>query len=193
MSAIALLVLTFVSLDATAQITRPFAIRYSANINGDIKIVGNGLMTCPASADCTSAQAGIANPTGLNNNDFAMIDIDIDSDASTFNSSSATMTVPAGSTVRFAGLYWAATSASAQRGSVLFKTPASFGYSAINATVVDTAAGAANNYSGFRDVTAAVVAAGSGVYTVANVQRTLGATTGLVGFWWSHMKILQNP
>ena len=108
------------SFDATAQIARPFTIRYSTNNNGDIKLIGNTNMTCPASADCTSAQQGVANPTGVNNNDFAMIDVDIDGDPSTFNSSSATLNLPGGSTVLFAGLYWGAESASAQRGQVLF-------------------------------------------------------------------------
>ena len=183
-------VLAAASMDAAAQVTRPFAIRYSVNQNGDIKLIGNALMTCPASADCTLAQQGTANGTGLNNNDFALIDIDIDGDASTFNSSQATLSMPAGSTVLFAGLYWGARSASAQRGQVLFKTPSAFGYSNVTASAVDTSGGgSANNYGAFADVTAAVAAAGNGVYTVANVQREVGA-----GRWagWVLTVVYQN-
>ena len=168
--------LAVASLNATAQITTPFSIRYSTNQNGDIKLIGNALMTCPVSTDCVNAQQGISNGTGLNNNNFALIDVDIDGDTSTFSSSRATLSMPAGSTVLFAGLYWAGTSASGQRGQVLFRTPSSFGYSTVSAsTLSPPTAGHANNYAGFANVTSAVAAAGNGTYTIANVQRTLGA------------------
>ena len=157
-----------VSTVAEAQVTRPFTIRYSTNTNGDIKLIGNTVMTCgalPLTGDCLTASQGTANPTGVNNNDFPMTNIDIDSDPSTFNSTQATLSIPGGSTVKFAGLYWGGTSASGQRGQVLLQTPASFGYSSVNSSVVDTANGQANNYAAFADVTAAVSAAGNGVYT----------------------------
>ncbi|MBL8520264.1 MAG: DUF11 domain-containing protein, partial [Betaproteobacteria bacterium] len=178
--------------DAAAQITRPFTIRYSANDNGDIKLVGNAVMTCgamPLTGNCALAAAGTANGTGLNNNDFAMTNIDVDGDATTFNSSQATLTMPPGSTVLFAGLYWGATSNSAQRNQVLFRTPTAFGYAAITASVLDTAGGQANNYSGFANVTALVSAAGNGVYTVANVRTTQAA-----GNWggWVLVVVYQN-
>jgi len=187
--------IAIVSQDASAQITRPFSQRYSTNDNGDIKLIGNTVMTCsPAGGDCALAQAGTANPTGLHNQSFLMVYIDTDSDPSTFNSTSATLAMPAGSTVKFASLYWGGRSASAQRGQVLFKTPASFGYATVNASVVDTAAGGqANNYSAVADVTALVAASGNGVYTAANIQSTQSAALA-DGYWggWMLVVVYQN-
>ena len=82
--------------DASAQVVRPYSIRYQINTNGDIAHIGNTIMTCAASADCTSAQAGIANGTGLNNNSFTMNYVDVDGDAfgPTFNSSNADLNLP---------------------------------------------------------------------------------------------------
>ena len=99
------------------------------------------------------------------------MDIDIDADGTTQNSSSATFTVPPSGTVLFAGLYWGARSNAATRNTVRFRTPALAGYTTVTATQLD-----ANNpaYQGFANVTALVQAGGTGTYTVANVQRTLG-------------------
>lgn len=44
----------------------------------------------------------------LNNNDFTMTYVDVDTDPSTFNSSDSDLVLPAGSEVLFAGLYWGA-------------------------------------------------------------------------------------
>jgi len=38
--------------DASAQVVRPYTIRYQINTNGDIAHIGNMNMTCVASADC---------------------------------------------------------------------------------------------------------------------------------------------
>lgn len=150
---------------------RPFSIRYTTNTNGNLTQVGNTIMTCSV---CT-----------VLNNTSTMINFDGDTDTSTFNSSSADLTIPSGSTVLWAGLYWGARSASASIGQVLFKTPGSFGYSSVNATQLDTAiAGSqANEYGGFADVTNLVSSGGSGTYWVGNIQTTAGATTQWGG--WS--------
>ena len=184
------LALLFVaSVDVSAQITRPFTIRYSTNDNGDIKLIGNTVMTCaagfpgtPLSGNCLLASQGTANGTGVNNNDWAMRNINVDTSGLTFNSTQATLSMPSGSTVKFAGVYWSGTSTSAQRGTALFKTPTSFGFSTLTATSIDTASGQANNYSGFADVTALVTTGGNGLYTVANIQ-TQDNTAGVWGGW----------
>ena len=191
-----LMLICVFSVNSEAQITRPFTIRYSTNTSGDIKLIGNTVMSCgtlPLTGICANSAAGIPNAPApnelLDNNDWPMVNIDVDSDPSTFNSSSATLSMPIGSTVKFAGLYWAATSTSGQRGQVLFKSPASFGYSGVSASVIDSAPGQASNYSAFADVTAAVTAAGSGVYTVANVQ-TIEAVNNWGG--WLLVVVYQN-
>ncbi len=168
-----------------AQIVRSFTQRYSTNASGTVQIVGNALLTCPASATCTSAQAGTGGT--LDNNSFSMVDIDIDADATTQNSSSATFTLPPGGAVLFAGLYYGARSNAAARNTVRFRTPALAGYTTVTATQVD-----ANNpaYQGFADVTSLVQAGGTGTYTVANVQRTLG-TDQYAG--WALVIVVRDP
>ena len=117
-----LMLICVFSVNSEAQITRPFTIRYSTNTSGDIKLIGNTVMSCgtlPLTGICANSAAGIPNAPApnelLDNNDWPMVNIDVDSDPSTFNSSSATLSMPIGSTVKFAGLYWAATSTSAGR------------------------------------------------------------------------------
>jgi hypothetical protein len=92
--ALLMAIASLVSVDATAQIARPFTIRYSINDNGDIKLIGNTVMTCaanypttPLTGDCLSASQGIANPTGLDNNNFNMRNLNVDTSGLTFNSS----------------------------------------------------------------------------------------------------------
>ena len=156
------LLLAALSPEALAA-ARPFSIRYTTNTNGNMTQIGNTIMTC-------SACAAWNNSAGL-----IMSNFDGDTDSSTFNSSSADLTIPSGSTVLWAGLYWGARSASANIGQVLFKTPSSFGYNAVNANQLDTGVGGqGNEYGGFADVTSLVSSGGSGTYWVGNIQTTGG-------------------
>ena len=62
-------------------------------------------MTCGATAACQAVlDGGLVN----NNNAWNMVGLDADSDASTASSSGATVTIPDGSTVLYAGLFWGA-------------------------------------------------------------------------------------
>ncbi|MDO9408551.1 hypothetical protein [Patulibacter sp.] len=165
---------------------REFAPRFSVNDTGDIDIVGNSSMTCPTAAlGCTAAQqSGVTTlPDATSqNNAYNMQFVDVDSDASTFNSSRATVSIPSGSTVLFAGLYWGGravgASGFAQRGTVKLRTPATAGYASLTATTLDdggTAGATDSIYQGFVDVTSRVQAGGSGVYTVADIQAATGS------------------
>ncbi len=139
------------------------------NAPGDIVYAANTLLTCPATAgNCAAAQAGTRASA---NNEFAMIQVDTDSDASTFNSSTATLDIPADATVLFAGLYWGAVSTSGDRGTVQFETGTGTGYTTVTADQLDDRGA---TYQGFADVTAAVQATGNGEYTVANVRTRTG-------------------
>ena len=75
----------------------PFTPRFAQTARGDVAAVGNTVMTCPVgAANCAAAQGGAA----YSNNDFAMAYVDADADpATTVDSSSATVTLPAGATV----------------------------------------------------------------------------------------------
>jgi hypothetical protein len=162
----------------------PFASRFAATARGDVAAVGNTLMTCPASANCTSAQNRTGSGGVLNNNSYVMGYVDVDADATTFDSSSATVALPPGSTVLWAGLYWAADTsagtgmgaaaapAAASRGTVRLKVPGGGGYQSVSSGSVLFST--ATRYRAFADVTSLLPANANGDYTVANVQAGTG-------------------
>src|SRR5512133_3498908 len=95
----------------------PFTPRFATTVRGDVAAVGNTLMTCPiAAANCAAARGGAA----YDDNNFAMEYVDIDGDAATFDSSSATVALPSGSTVVWAGLYWGGDSSAPSAGTAKF-------------------------------------------------------------------------
>ena len=167
----------------SAQVVRAFSSRFAVNQTGDIRVIGNTVQTCSPSgtngAACANGRAGVGGT--INNNDFTMILVDVDGDGTTFNSSTADLSLSAGSTVLFAGLYWGADASAgtggaaapnaALRNQVMFSRPGG-GASTVTATQVDLSG---TTYQGFADVTALVQAAGSGTYTVANLQAGTGA------------------
>ncbi len=97
---------------STAQEVAPFTPRLNGGnieIRGDIIFVGNNILNRATQSD--PGQANTPYNGTANNNSLWMEYIDIDSDPSTFSSSSAELNIadPACSQVRYAGLYWAAT------------------------------------------------------------------------------------
>lgn len=92
---------------------------YDKQVFGDFVEVGNGNMGCPSATDpadplgqepilnCSAAQAG-APPNATSGNDaYFMRWADTDADPATFNSSTASVTVPPGARVDYARLNWA--------------------------------------------------------------------------------------
>ncbi len=173
---------------SSASADRAFTPRFSTNDTGNITMVANTLETCPADAPgknaCAQAQAGAAGAT-LNNNDWNMQRIDADGDpATTLDSSSATLSLPAGATVLFAGLYYGAVTSAGTGGSsanaslrnqVKLKVPGATSYTTLTAPVLDVSSSSADGrYQGFVDVTNQVAAAGSGTYWVGDVQEATG-------------------
>jgi len=162
----ALLVSVACASRAAAQVIRGFAPRVSVNQAGDITLIGNTIMTCSGGGGCTNGRNGTGG--NLNNNDHTMVYVDIDGDASTISSSSANLTLPAGASVSWAGLYWGGDTNNALRSQVRFGTPAA-AYATINATQLDASG---TDYQAFADVTTQVRAGGLGTYRVANVRST---------------------
>ena len=173
-------------LHPSRQADRNFEVAFSANDAGDIRMAANGILSCQGDqAGCPEARAG-ASGAKLGNNSWAMRYVDVDSDPATFNSSNATLDLPAGARVLFARLYWGAntdrnTNGSAApdanaRGRVLLRTPASGGYEAVQAGLVDrgSARSQAGAYQAYANVQGLVQAGGAGTYTVANVQSGTG-------------------
>jgi uncharacterized repeat protein (TIGR01451 family) len=163
---------------AHAQIARSFTPRFNVQTAGDVTLIGNTLMTCSGGSQCVSAQGG-GNGGNVNNQNFTMQYVDIDSDPTTFSSSRATLSVPSGATVLFAGLYWGGYSASSARNTAKLAVPGG-SYVTLTAQQLDAIGSA---YQGFIDVTTQVRNAGSGTYAVADVQSTSGGSDVWAG--WS--------
>ena len=174
--------LLVMALASPALADRAFTARFSANANGDIAIVGNTLESCQSSVtDCANARAGLG--TLLNNNNFAMARVNVDS--ATLDSSSARLSLPTGARVLFAGLYYGARTTAGTGGKaapdpspagvskVDLKAPGASGFDRLTAAV-DQSSEVTGAYGAFADVTGQVQRAGSGVYTVANVQSATG-------------------
>jgi uncharacterized repeat protein (TIGR01451 family)/LPXTG-motif cell wall-anchored protein len=155
----------------------PFTAVYSANLNGELRVAGATLETCvPSGTICPSALtfAAPAPAANNNNNNQNMTYLNQDPAAGLLDSSALNVTIPAGSTVTFAGLYWQAFGPDAAKvaahpgNKFKLKTPGAASYQTITA-----ASGTYNGYhtdatgvfAGFADITSLVQAAGTGTKT----------------------------
>ncbi len=181
------------ALPAVASADRAFSARFSTNTQGNIAIAANSIESCLDSlavcADVRNAVGGAV--SGNNNNSRTMTWIDADGDPSTFDSSSSDLSLPAGATVLFAGLYYGGKLGASSGGSpapnpsanntVLFKAPGETSYRSLTtATTPDTSS---TQYQGFVNVTDIVQAAGAGTYWTANVQLGTGLSDATEGGW----------
>ncbi|GLW80517.1 SdrD B-like domain-containing protein [Actinokineospora globicatena] len=101
-----------------AAIVRPFTLNYDKDLYGDFVQAGNGNMQCPGGADpvdpfgepiatCVQSQARTnTTATGINDS-YYMRWADVDVSAATYNSTTGTVTVPAGAKIDYARLNWA--------------------------------------------------------------------------------------
>ncbi len=198
---------------APAQADRAFSLRFSATEAGSIGGIANSNMSCStASGDfgastCVDARNAAvtdsvdSSTNWRNNNAHTMTYVDVDGVASTFNSSSANQSLPAGSTILYAALYWGghyagATSPANQniRDQVKFRVPGATGYQTVTASTVDDGVGGnAGRYQAFANVTSLVQTlpnSGNGTYTVADIQSAVGSDrySG-----WSLIVSYKNP
>jgi len=184
---------------STAQTYQPWAVRQKVEVKGSMLVVGNNII----------GRDNLTNNDNTIDND--MIDmqfIDIDSDASTFNSSSADVvfqphqdgTPTECYRVAYAALYWGASLQEGDRSNisnVKFKLPGSSTYIDISGTLIYDAigtpivseAGEPGNtpYASYAEVTDILNSLSSieGTYTVANVNASEGFnySTGLSAGW----------
>ena len=180
-----------VTLWAASTANAQFQNRFRTNLKGDLFIVANGVMTCDrddetdALCDLVEATTGVP---GTTNDGTDNEWIDIDSDPSTYNSTSATLAMPATADVEWAGLYWYGNRDGGgaddvppdTRGEVLLSTPLLSSYVTVAAQVLDTAG--STRYMAFAEVSDLVRAGGNGVYTAANVTANAG-NDDHVGGW----------
>ncbi|MFW6870258.1 DUF7507 domain-containing protein [Nocardioides sp. CPCC 206347] len=88
----------------------PMGLLHEEQVYGDFEVTGNTVLDCnPAATGCLAARDRLraaSDSPNNNNNGYAMQYVDVDDDAGTYNSSTGTVTIPAGSRVTWARLMW---------------------------------------------------------------------------------------
>ena len=193
------LLIVFVSLFSFSVIGQnlvPFSPRYDEAIKGDILLIGNSNVGLHVSDPY--------NGTGTNDGIDAAVYVDIDGDASTFNSSSADLDVPNDVScyqIVYAGLYWSAVvDGDEPISDIKFKTPGGT-YADITGTEVYFQNAANNNNSNtyvyYHDVTDMLTALPDpeGTYAVANISSLVGPKPNSEGLsaGWSLFVVYEDP
>jgi uncharacterized repeat protein (TIGR01451 family) len=171
---------------AQAQVVTPFQIRYQTNDRGDIRLIGNTLMCARQGSSGNTCDIAAMNNPNANNNDYNMIFVNADPAAPTWDpgrggSSAATLSLPPGAQVLFAGLYWGARAdASASgRNIISLKPPGSTAYQTVTGTLLGTIGTSTTSpYAAFANVTGLVQSAGSGQYWVGGILAITGNPVG---------------
>lgn len=150
------------------------AVRFEARGNLEIVEAGAPLMLCAeeggtdaAGSDCVRAIAG-----ELDNHRVAMVGVNDDPRSAGGVSSSTTVDVPEGATVRFAGVYWSAPyegTASNELGVAHLRAPGDDYHQVIAEQVVAVTGGRSLRYGAFADVTQQVARGGGGTWSLADV------------------------
>ncbi len=131
-----------------------------------VSTAGSSFLDCdPAAPGCAQARLLSGDPSAFDNHEWALV---ARREAEVV-AASATVAVPAGSRVAFAGLYWSgvvpAGATDADLGAITLRDP-SGGVTAVDASRVDRAVvSSAERYQAFADVTALVDEAGGGLWT----------------------------
>jgi RNA polymerase sigma factor (sigma-70 family) len=154
----------------------------------DLALIGNAVLTCDPAIkvdDCVTARDDPAGAPGhADKSKQHMIWVDVDADPTTFNSSSATLSLPPDTEVITARLLWGGTVQPGvggvappdptATGTVALSTPGAPGPTPIAATAISPDPSSPNRYVATADVTSLVGTAGAGVYTLANLQVATG-------------------
>lgn len=169
-----------------------FTRKFLTNDTAEVKLIGNTNLSCIASeSGCTTTQAGTT--SAKRNNDFNMKFIDIDSDSSTFNSSSAKLTLNPDDEILWAGLFWGGADGTPNGNSpslrdanalnrVKLKIPGNNSYSDITGSLLGRTEGTTTkDYMAFAEITNLVKDKGAGDFFIANIQ--LGEGKYFYGGW----------
>ncbi|MCK5442265.1 MAG: hypothetical protein KAJ23_10270, partial [Maribacter sp.] len=197
-----------------------FDVRYQNNIKGDMTFIANNIVNRDGGTSSTEPEDSYdATGSSSTYNDWLNQQyIDIDSDATTFSSSSANFAFPQASCnlIRYAGLYWSATYPSEQAGQsigtgrqtdfnqVKLMVPGG-AYVDVTAdevlfdgfTSADNSVRQNSPYACYADVTALItpLANPTGTYTVANIRSVVGSLSpgGGAAGGWTLVVVYENP
>ena len=201
-----------------AQEFNSFDIRYQSNLKGDMTFIANNIVSIDEGGYVPNDNYDLTGGASEYNDFLNMQYIDVDSDPTTFSSSSAIFSFPQEdcNVIRYAGLYWSAAYPSAQAGQpvgagrqndfdqVKFRVP---GGSYIDitadeiifdgATSADPSVQENSPYACYADVTGIVTALANpeGEYTVANIRSVTGALSpgGGAAGGWTLVVVYENP
>lgn len=174
-----------------AQVVVPFEFRKQESVKGGLKMIGNNILNkAPANTPYNGDEL---------NDELDMRYIDIDTDATTFSSSAATLSLPNAtcSKVRYAGLYWGAfyDIEDTTKDQIKFKIPSQTSYISLTADkyIYDyhTMLSSSRAHICYKDVTD-IVSNGNpnGEYIVANVKtQQLGSFSA----GWMLVIIYEDP
>jgi gliding motility-associated-like protein len=202
-----------------AQVAVPFTVRYEENLKGDMTLISNNIVNRQSTTGGPNVPYNLLGAASEFNDNLNMQYIDVDTDASTFSSSSATLGLPASgcSKIVYAGLYWSATyrfnngySTSPGDGDnirtndfnqVRIKLPGSTTYQNVTGQLIfdgftNPAFIANSPYACYADITSLVngLANPEGEYTVANIRATQGFLNGGgVSGGWTIFFVYENP
>lgn len=163
---------------------KTFQIATTHNLNGNMRIIGNSNL-------CYNNNGTCSNPGNARNNDINMMYSDPDgaTNPTTFNSSSALLSLPTNATIKWAKLYWQGylvnknDTVKTSSKSVLFAKAGS-AYQSITPTSPGYEynwiyfTGDRYYYQGSANVTALLQAGGNGYYNIANIVSEVGQPTG---------------
>ncbi|WP_330175301.1 DUF3344 domain-containing protein [Streptomyces sp. NBC_01498] len=185
----------------------PFGERYHAVQRGGIVRAANSAVTCRTTgrhtvvtaADAAACRAARESPTASNDR-FDMFYTDLDEDPNTYNATRGEVRLPTGATVSYARLYWGGNLRVGEQkpprdnGRVLIAEAGGAYKEVLSDTLVGhrTTVGA-DVYHASADITPLVRAAGSGMYTVAQLNVAMGRTAA--GAWggWTMVVAYERP
>ncbi|WP_081894237.1 T9SS type B sorting domain-containing protein [Muricauda sp. MAR_2010_75] len=191
----------------TSQVKNTFDVRYENELRGDLTFIANNIVNRDSSGSDPEDPYNVTGSSSSYNDNLNMQYIDIDSDPSTFSSSSATLTIPDSdcSLIRYAGLYWSAVYRDSNRSTdfnqIKFQVPGA-SYVDLTADEIlfdgegDSDFGNYAPYACYKDVTSILtgLANPDGEYFVANVRASSGDNVqGGVSGGWSLVVVYENP
>lgn len=209
----------FVNCFSYGQLPVPFKVRYQSYVKGDMTVIANNIVNRKDYGNNPNMPYMNATKTAKLNDEFEMFYVDIDSDMSTFSSSSATLYLEneQNKKIVYAGLYWSATykynsgvknnrnkfkafdKNREEFDQIKLKLPGENKYTDVRGTVIFDGLGKKGfdesaPYAVYADITDLVKELGSatGEYTVANIKATQGVVEGGVSGGWTMFFVYED-
>ena len=209
----------FVNCFSYGQLPVPFKVRYQSYVKGDMTVIANNIVNRKDYGNNPNMPYMNATKTAKLNDEFEMFYVDIDSDMSTFSSSSATLYLEneQNKKIVYAGLYWSATykynsgvknnrnkfkafdKNREEFDQIKLKLPGENKYTDVKGTIIFDGLGKKGfdesaPYAVYADITDLVKELGNatGEYTVANIKATQGVVEGGVSGGWTMFFVYED-